>query len=121
MVTRERLQDGPLDECCDAVIVALRPAAQPLPSAADAARLAERAPGAVLVQFWGDVDRDALSAAAVPVWPEAPPAPGHMAILPSAVGPEPIVRLQAGGLKVGEVLCDSPGLRRRDLDYLDPV
>jgi hypothetical protein len=27
-----------------------------------------------------------------------------MGILPSAVGPEPIVRLQAGGLKVGEVL-----------------
>jgi hypothetical protein len=27
-----------------------------------------------------------------------------MGILPSAVGPEPIVRLQVGGLKVGEVL-----------------
>ena len=121
VVTRERLHDGPIDARCDAVIVALRPAAQPVPSAADAALLADRAPGAVLVQFWGDVDRDALSTAAVPVWPEAPPAPGHMAILPSAVGPEPIVRLQAGGLKVGEVLCNSPGLRRRDLDYLDPV
>jgi hypothetical protein len=28
-----------------------------------------------------------------------------MGILPSAVGPEPIVRLQAGGLKVGQVLA----------------
>jgi hypothetical protein len=27
-----------------------------------------------------------------------------MGILPSAVGAEPIVRLQAGGLKVGEIL-----------------
>ena len=121
VVTRERLRDGPIDECCDAVLVALRPAAQPVLSAADAALLAECAPGAVLVQYWGDVDRDALSAAAVPVWPETPPAPGHMAILPSAIGPEPIVRLQAGGLKVGEVLVNSAGLRRRDLEYLDPV
>jgi hypothetical protein len=28
-----------------------------------------------------------------------------MAILPSAIGPEPVVRLQAGGLKVGELLA----------------
>ena len=28
-----------------------------------------------------------------------------MGVLPSAVGPEPVVRLQAGGLKVGEVLA----------------
>ncbi len=28
-----------------------------------------------------------------------------MGVLPSAVGPEPIVRLQSGGLKVGEVLA----------------
>jgi hypothetical protein len=45
-----------------------------------------------------------------------------MGILPSAVGPEPIVRLQVGGLKVGEVLlkaalskdCD-------DWDYVDEI
>jgi len=41
----------------------------------------------------------------VPVWPPDEPAKGHMAVLPSAIGPEPIVRLQAGGLKVGEVLA----------------
>jgi hypothetical protein len=28
-----------------------------------------------------------------------------MGVLPSAVGPEPIVRLQSGGLKVGQVLA----------------
>jgi hypothetical protein len=33
-----------------------------------------------------------------------------MAVLPSAIGPEPIVRLQAGGLKVGEVLARGPEL-----------
>lgn len=30
--------------------------------------------------------------------------PGHMGILPSAIGFDPIIRLQAGGLKVGEML-----------------
>ena len=60
-------------------------------------------------------------AAAVPVWPEAPPAPGHMAILPSAVGPEPIVRLQAGGLKVGEVLCGRGRSSPATSTTLDPV
>ena len=38
---------------------------------------------------------------ASPVWPPRAPAAGHMGVLPSAVGPEPIVRLQSGGLKVG--------------------
>ena len=62
------------------------------------------APGTVLVQFWGDADRAAAASAGVPVWPpEAPPRPHGRAAV--AVGPEPIVRLQAGGLKVGEVLA----------------
>jgi hypothetical protein len=121
LVTHERLHDGPIDEHWDAVIVALRPTAQPVLTATDAELLAERAPGALLVQYWGDVDRDALFAAAVPVWPEAPPAPGHMAILPSAIGPEPVVRLQAGGLKVGEVLCRTGRLLPGDIDYVDLV
>lgn len=121
LVTRAHLLDGPLDERWDAVIVALRPTARPVLAAAEAQLLAERAPGALLAQYWGDVDHAGLRSAGVPVWPEAPPAPGHMAILPSAIGPEPIVRLQAGGLKVGEVLCRGDRLRPGDVDYLDPV
>ena len=65
------------------------------------------------MQYWGDVDRDALTDAGVPVWPPRPPAPGHMGVLPSAIGPEPIVRLQSGGLKVGELLA-------RGLDQVTP-
>jgi hypothetical protein len=92
----------------DAVVVALRPGPRPVLGADAAGELAARWPGTVVAQFWGDVDRAALSAAGVPYWPLEAPAPGHMGILPSDVGPEPVVRLQAGGLKVGEVL------RRRD-------
>jgi hypothetical protein len=45
-----------------------------------------------------------------------------MGVLPSAVGPEPVVRLQAGGLKVGEVLAR--GLDRApagDLGFVQPL
>lgn len=89
----------------DAVVLALQPGDDAVFGAAEAKRLGEAAPGTVLVQYWGDVDRDALAAAGVPVWPLDPPRRGHMGVLPSAIGPEPVIRLQAGGLKVGELLA----------------
>jgi hypothetical protein len=88
----------------DAVLVAMTPRKEPVIDAGGVAAIAARWPGAVLAQYWGDVDRDAVAAAGLPVWPERAPHAGHMAILPSGVGPESIVRLQSGGLKVGEVL-----------------
>jgi hypothetical protein len=90
---------------CDAVILAMRPGGPPAVTADEAGLLSQLAPGAVLVQYWGDADRAALAAAGVPVWPQEAPRAGHMGILPSALGPEPIVRLQAGGLKVGQILA----------------
>jgi hypothetical protein len=90
---------------CDAVVVAMQPRDARVFTEADARLLSRKAPGAVVVQYWGDVDRAGLAASGVPVWPAEPPRAGHMGVLPSAVGPEPIVRLQAGGLKVGEVLA----------------
>lgn len=119
---RQQFADGPVDPRWDAVVVALRPRAQPALHATDGEVLAELAPGAVVAQLWGDLDHDRLLAAGVPVWPDTPPPPGHMGILPSAVGPEPVVRLQAAGLKVGEVLCKEE--RRRspgELDYVQWV
>jgi hypothetical protein len=107
-----QLDAAALSPDCDAVLVALRPG-RPAFTAAEARLLSTRAPGAVLVQYWGDVDRAALAAARVPVWPTQAPRAGHMAILPSAVGPQPIVRLQSGGLKVGQVLA-------RGLDRASP-
>jgi hypothetical protein len=105
-VTEARqLTTDSLTSHCDAVIVAQHPRQTPVFTATDAAVVSHHAPGAVVVQYWGDVDRAALVAARVPVWPPDPPRPGHMAVLPSAVGPEPIVRLQSGGLKVGQVLA----------------
>ncbi|MCI0486189.1 MAG: hypothetical protein L0229_06265 [Blastocatellia bacterium] len=103
--TVESLQRPDKDARYDAILIALRPQVVPVLSAEDAAFIAGHWPGAVVVQFWGDINRTAMMKAGVPVWPMESPAPGHMGILPSAVGPEPIIRLQAGGLKVGEILC----------------
>lgn len=100
-----RLSQAVLARGCDAVLLALQPGAGTVLAATDARLLGTEAPGAVLVQYWGDADRGALAEGGVPVWPPEPPPPGHMAVLPSAIGPEPVVRLQAGGLKVGELLA----------------
>ncbi|HEX5496992.1 MAG TPA: hypothetical protein VFX70_20715 [Mycobacteriales bacterium] len=108
--------DGP-----DAVLVALRPGAGPVLTGPALRTVAERMPGAVVAQFWGDVDRAAARSAGVPVWPVEPPAPGHMGVLPSDVGPEPVVRLQTGGLKVGELLTRRMPLGDVDRAYLQPV
>ncbi|MFE3779760.1 hypothetical protein ACFXPA_16550 [Amycolatopsis sp. NPDC059090] len=86
----------------DAVLVALSPRPEPVLDALAVERIREAHPGAVLVQFWGDIERDDLA-----VWPPEAPDAGHMGILPSAVGADPIVALQAGGLKVGELLTSS--------------
>jgi hypothetical protein len=121
VTTRRRFEARAVPARCDAVMIAMRPGPLPALSHLQALRIARSAPGAVVVQYWGDLNRAALAAAGVPVWPVEPPLPGHMGILPAAIGPEPVVRLQAGGLKVGEVLrcgrCAHPG----DLDFVQPV
>lgn len=117
----EVVANGAIPAGCDAVLVALRPRRGAVLSRAAARALAASAPGAVVAQYWGDIDREALRAFDVPVWPPEAPAHGHMGILPSAVGPEPTIRLQAAGLKVGEVLTAAAPPRTADLDYLQPV
>ena len=106
----------------DVVLVALRPRGHPVVDAAAAGLLARRWPEAIVMQYWGDIDREALATAGLPYWPPEAPRPGHMAVLPSAVGPEPIVRLQAGGLRVAQVLLTPEEARAPiDLDYLDEL
>lgn len=87
----------------DAILVALQPAATLRIGVAEAAHLAACAPtGAVVVQFWGDMDRAALTRNGLALWPAQPVGLGHMGILLSEIGPEPIVRLQTGGLRAAE-------------------
>ena len=62
-------------------------------------------PKATILRFAGDIDCTALDDAGVKYYP-ADVAPGHMGILPSDVGFEPVIRLQAGGLRVGQSMLE---------------
>ena len=87
----------------DAVVVALSPANVPRIGFAEAGLLAAVIPPeAIVVQFWGDIDRCAAVSHGLNVWPSIPPQTGHMAVLLSEIGPEPIIRLQTGGLRAAE-------------------
>jgi hypothetical protein len=120
--TYRRLNESPERSTYDAVLVALRPGTEPCIGAHEARAIARRWPGAIVAQFWGDIDRNALADAGVLIWPLLTPAPGHMGVLPSDIGPEPVVRLQAGGLKVAEVLRKPARLRTaEDREFLDEL
>jgi hypothetical protein len=99
---QNQVRDIPAD-AWDAVVIALKPERGPRVGRDEVRHLTTVLPAkAVVVQFWGDLDRDAMQMAHLPIWPAEPPTPGHMAILLSAIGPESIVRLQTGGLRAAE-------------------
>lgn len=56
-----------------------------------------------ILRYAGDVNTRDLQQAGIRFFPEQV-ASGHMGILPSAIGYDPIIRLQAGGLKSAEAL-----------------
>lgn len=102
--TVDSLKVAPIHRKYDVILVALQPQTHPVLSAMDADNIAKYWPGTVVAQYWGDIDRSAFLSQNVLVCPEVEPKPQHMGILPSAVGPEPIIRLQVGGLKAAEVI-----------------
>ena len=100
------LFSGPADLAArnwDVVVVALGPAPRPH-CGHDLAAIARKAPGALVAQFWGDLDRGEAERLGLPVCPAIEPRPGHMGILLNRLGPEPIIRLQTGGLKAAELV-----------------
>ena len=72
-----------------------------------------------LLRFAGDVDETFLKNKGVRYFPLHVPG-GHMGILPSDIGYDPIIRLQAGGLKAGEALL-SGKFEYKNLKILDLV
>ena len=56
-----------------------------------------------ILRYCGDVDEEGLKKASVRFYPEHVHS-GHMGILPSAIGNDPIIRLQSGGLKAAELM-----------------
>jgi hypothetical protein len=64
--------------------------------------ISDNFPGAVLLRFAGHVDEASLSRHGIEYYPSSVPI-GHMGSLLSELGPDPVIRLQAGGLKAAEV------------------
>jgi hypothetical protein len=117
--TIAELLEGPGPE---AMIVAMTPGADQVLGDVDLTEIARRWPGVVITQFWGDIDRVAAAASGLDIWPVDPPRAGHMGVLPSRLGPAPVVRLQAAGLKVAQVLLTPPDRRTpADLEFLDVI
>jgi hypothetical protein len=56
-----------------------------------------------ILRYCGDADPGAMDKEGIRYFPAVVHS-GHMGVLPSAVGYDPIIRLQAGGLKSGEAL-----------------
>jgi len=54
-----------------------------------------------ILRFAGDIDETCKDE--IRFYPQQVPS-GHMGILPSAIGFDPVIRLQSGGLKAGELL-----------------
>jgi hypothetical protein len=88
----------------DGVVVSRTPSSEAALTAAEIATIKRRWPGAVVAVYWGDLDRATLREAGLTYWPPEAPHAGHMGILPSGVGPEPIIRLQSGSLKAAEAM-----------------
>lgn len=86
----------------DAILIAMAPRSGVCLGAKGARTIAERCPDSVVVQYFGDIDRAACARHRLFVWPPNEPAHAHMGIVPSAIGPEAIVRLQTGSLKAAE-------------------
>jgi hypothetical protein len=57
------------------------------------------------VHLWGDIDYDTLLRSGIVMVPSEPAPAGHQGLVMSGVGPEPVIRLIVGGLKVAEVLA----------------
>jgi hypothetical protein len=67
------------------------------------AKIAQQLDHPMVLRYVGDVDTESAARAGVKSYP-AEVTSGHMGVLPSAIGPDSIVRLQSGGLKVAELL-----------------
>lgn len=59
-----------------------------------------------ILRFAGDIDAKVLEAERCKYFPTYVPS-GHMGILPSGIGYDPVIRLQAGGLKAGELMLSN--------------
>jgi hypothetical protein len=72
-----------------------------------------------ILRYCGHADPATMKAQGVDFFPEYVPS-GHMGVLPSAIGWDPVIRLQGGGIKVGEALATG-NYKHRGIDLLELI
>jgi len=107
VITKRNWSQKDIIDPMDAIIIALKPKDGFVLNNKCLRDIVYKNPGVLIFQFWGDVNRKLLLELGATVFPLKPAKKGHMGILPSAIGPQPIIQLQCGGLKVGELLWKS--------------
>lgn len=100
----QRLDQANMEINYDAIIIALKPQDNYVLSELEVKIISQKFSDCIVVQFWGDLDRDLFYKLNILIYPTQTVKKGHMGILPSEIGPEPIIRLQTAGLKTGSVL-----------------
>ncbi|MGZ8515903.1 MAG: hypothetical protein ACXWWD_01070 [Chitinophagaceae bacterium] len=73
----------------------------------------------LILRYAGDIETKAFDRNKVRYFP-AHVHSGHMGILPSAIGNDPIIRLQSGGLKVGELLTRNES-KHKEISLVDYI
>jgi hypothetical protein len=101
-----------------AVVSAMRPSDRPPMNINGLGRIFERAPDAQFVQFSGEIDRTAAGYFGMRVWPAKKPARCQLGLSMDALGPEPVIRKVAGGLKAAEAAYRGVALGSGDIGFL---
>ena len=68
-------------------------------------KLKELAPGTLVIQLNGMIERKTLDKLGITCLPTDEPGAGHMGWTLADLGPKPVIALNSGGLKVGELLA----------------
>lgn len=101
-----------------AIVSAMRPSDKPAMNINGLSRIFECAPDAQLVQFSGEIDRTAAGYFGIRVWPAKKPARGQFGLSLDALGPEPVIRKVAGGLKAAEAAYRGAQIATGDIGFL---
>jgi hypothetical protein len=104
---------------CDAIIINTYPSRNVVigeSGSISARRLAELAPRATIIQLNGMIERKSLQKYGLICLPVIEPEIGHMGWTLTNLGPKPLIALNSGGLKVGELLAKA---RLKGLDRID--
>ena len=88
----------------NAIVLAQQPTERPQLGIHDLGAIAKVAPEAVIVQYWGDIDRIAARYFGLKVWPRRTPGKGQMGMALEELGPEPTISLITGGLKAAQMV-----------------